>query len=205
MIEKPVRCVLLDLGGVVLDINPPKVFSAWADSAGVDERIFYEGWTIDDAYKKHEVGAIGFAEYAQAQADLLNVSMPLDSWLAGWNELWEGPIEITQELLPAVTQNYPTYALSNTNAAHADSFLNLYGDALSHFRELYLSHEIAARKPDSAAYLKVCDAMGFAPEEVLFLDDSLENVRGAEAVGLQAGHVKRHEDIGTLLKPLVDS
>ncbi|MGH9035690.1 MAG: HAD-IA family hydrolase [Acidimicrobiia bacterium] len=43
-------------------------------------------------------------------------------------------------------------------------------------------------KPDPGAYGLALDALGLAPERVLFVDDQPTNVSGAEAVGIPAVH-----------------
>ena len=40
------------------------------------------------------------------------------------------------------------------------------------------------RKPDPQAYLIAAEALGAAPEQVVFLDDTPECARGARAVGM---------------------
>ena len=57
---------------------------------------------------------------------------------------------------------------------------------LRHFSHLTWSCELGMVKPDAAIYLHTCEKLGIAPGEALFLDDKLENVRGAEAAGLLA-------------------
>jgi putative hydrolase of the HAD superfamily len=46
------------------------------------------------------------------------------------------------------------------------------------------STEVGARKPDPAAYLAAADALGVAPETIVFLDDTPECVEGARRVGM---------------------
>ena len=48
------------------------------------------------------------------------------------------------------------------------------------------SCELGIAKPDPAIYMHTCEKLGVAPPEALFLDDKPENIRAAEAVGLQA-------------------
>jgi len=48
------------------------------------------------------------------------------------------------------------------------------------------SHEVGHLKPEPAAYRIVCERLGVAPAEVLFLDDVQANVDGARAVGMRA-------------------
>ena len=57
---------------------------------------------------------------------------------------------------------------------------------LATFNQLTWSCELGIAKPDPAIYAFTCDRLGVRPDEALFLDDKLENIRGAEAFGLQA-------------------
>ena len=52
------HAVLLDLGGVIMDIDPRACFVSWARAAGVDIAAIAARWSVDDAYKAFEVGAL---------------------------------------------------------------------------------------------------------------------------------------------------
>lgn len=54
------------------------------------------------------------------------------------------------------------------------------------------SWEVGLRKPNPAAYHLVCERLGTAPAETLFLDDFEPMVVGARAAGLHAVHVRDH-------------
>ncbi len=43
--------------------------------------------------------------------------------------------------------------------------------------------------------------IGVPPADILFLDDTLENVEGARAAGLRAVHVKGPQDVRDALRP----
>ena len=51
------------------------------------------------------------------------------------------------------------------------------------------------RKPEARAYLRVAEAIGVAPREILFFDDLEENVAASRAVGYQAVQVRGPRDI----------
>ena len=57
---------------------------------------------------------------------------------------------------------------------------------LANFNQLTWSCDLGIAKPDPAIYAFTCDRLGVRPDEALFLDDKIENIRGAEAFGLQA-------------------
>jgi putative hydrolase of the HAD superfamily len=55
----------------------------------------------------------------------------------------------------------------------------------TYFQQVFLSHEIGKRKPHPETFLWTCNQMGFAPKDVLFIDDSPQHIEGAQAAGLQ--------------------
>lgn len=197
------KAVLLDLGGVVLGINVAQVFQTWAARAGVTADHFKHNWIMDEAYELHETGDIDFVEYARRQAQHFAVDMPISDWQVGWNAIWTEPYAQVVSLLPKVAQRFELYAFSNTNAVHAESFLNRYPDALAHFNTLFLSHEIGVRKPHPQAFRYVCDLIDIQPQEVLFIDDNADNINGARTAGLDAHHLHKESDIAQKLRHLL--
>jgi putative hydrolase of the HAD superfamily len=63
-----------------------------------------------------------------------------------------------------------------------------------------VSSEIGKRKPEPAAFHTISCEIGVKPENILFFDDSLENIVGAKKVGMQTVHVKSPKDIEIGLK-----
>ncbi len=183
------RALLFDLGGVVLKLRPRDCFEHWAACANVPVAQLAARFGIDDAYKEHETGAIGFAQYARRLGARLGIELPAEEWRRGWNALFAGCFEAVVERLPRAAQTLPTYAFTNTNAEHQAAWQTRHGECLGAFEKIYASWQIGRRKPDRDAFLWVAGDMGVAPADILFLDDSAENVDGARAAGLQAVHV----------------
>ena len=61
------------------------------------------------------------------------------------------------------------------------------------------SELVFVRKPDPEAFAEVARRMGVTPEEVLFFDDTEENVIGARAAGLRAVLFRTVEDASAAL------
>ena len=57
---------------------------------------------------------------------------------------------------------------------------------LHFFESVVDSCQVGMRKPDPDIYVFVCNQLGLAPKDCLFLDDHPDNIRGALAVGLDA-------------------
>ncbi|MES5824702.1 HAD family phosphatase [Streptomyces sp. RG80] len=82
--------------------------------------------------------------------------------------------------------------LSNIPADHADAFLAAQ-PWLHDLDHLAFSGKIGAAKPDPAAFRHSVVALQSAPADFLFVDDREENVRAAQAVGMN-GHVFQSQD-----------
>jgi len=67
-------------------------------------------------------------------------------------------------------------------------------------RRVLCSAALGVRKPDPAAYLAACAALGCAPERSLFVDHLFRNVQGAREAGLQADTAFHAQSLRRLLK-----
>ena len=180
------KAVLLDLGGVVLDIDPSGCFASWAHAADVEIAAIAARWAVDDAYKAFEVGAIDFAEYTESLSRRLGITLTQAQWRAGWNELLRGPFADVAQVLPEIA--LPLYAFSNTNPVHQAVWQIQLADCLVHFSKVFTSWEMGMRKPSVESYLRVAADIRVAPDDILFIDDNRENVAGARTAGLDARH-----------------
>ncbi|MDE0659018.1 MAG: HAD family phosphatase [Gammaproteobacteria bacterium] len=197
------HAVLLDLGGVIVDIDPLACFDSWAQAAGVDVGAIAPRWAVDDAYKAFEVGAIDFDGYLDSLSRRLGISLTRTQWQTGWNELLRDLFEDVARLLPLVAAELPLYVFSNTNPVHQEAWLSRFASALTPIRKIYTSWEVALRKPNVEAYLAVADDIGVAPTDILFVDDNAENVAGGKAAGLDARLVRTPAETVALLRGLL--
>ncbi|HSX25813.1 MAG TPA: acireductone synthase [Chlamydiales bacterium] len=79
----------------------------------------------------------------------------------------------------------PLYVYSS-GSVHAQKLLfshSNYGD-ITPFFSGYFDTKVGIKK-ESASYTAIAEKMGLAPEEVLFLTDSMDEVKAAKAVGMQ--------------------
>ncbi len=196
------RALLLDLGNVVLEVDFRRTFRYWASHANVEVQQLYERWQADRAYEQHELGAIDFSTYVEGLGDRLGISLPMQHWLQGWNDLFVGPYVRVQDRLPALSQKIPLFAFTNTNPTHQATWSSRYPQAIRHFRNIYVSSDIGHRKPYVSAYLHVAADMGYRPEQIVFVDDNEENVAGALDAGMQARWVGSEADVVEILDEL---
>jgi FMN phosphatase YigB (HAD superfamily) len=194
--------LLFDLGRVVLDVDFNKTLKCWAGHAGCAPADLLARFLRDDAYKRHERGAISDAEFFAALRTSLGIELSDAQFIEGWNAIFAGEMPGIAALLARAAKRLPLYAFSNTNRAHVEHFSSVYADVLGHFRAIFLSSTIGLRKPDAAAYDHVVQAIGVPAKRIVFFDDLAENVEGAQARGLTAVHVTSPDDVAQALAAL---
>jgi HAD superfamily hydrolase (TIGR01509 family) len=191
--------LLFDLGRVIFDIDFDRALACWAGHARCDRTSLGARFSHDEAYKRHEVGAIDEVAYFAALAASLGIDITNEQWLEGWNAIFVGEMPGIADILAAAGRHVPLYAFTNSNRAHERYFSVRFADILGQFREVYVSSTMGMRKPDPQAFDHVVAAIGVPAERILFFDDNRENVEGARARGLKAVQVTSIADIAGAL------
>ena len=186
---------MFDLGGVVFDIDFENAFSHWATHAGVPVETIVSRYRVDEWYEQHERGEIGAAEYFDALRDSLVITISDEQFAAGWNTIFEQESAGVFELLQSLGSRIPIYAFSNSNVTHQEFWERKYVKTLGLFREVFVSCDLGLRKPEAAAFRYVVAAIDTEPENILFFDDTRENVDAARDIGMTAIHVRSVADI----------
>lgn len=134
----------------------------------------------------------------------LGVDLDDEAFLAGWNAVFVREIDEVVAALPRLARRLPLYVLSNTNQAHHAFFSRRYAGVLSHFRRVFVSHELGARKPEPRAFERVAREVGLPPGRILFFDDLPENVAGARAAGMPGVVVSSPRDFLEAVRPWLE-
>ncbi len=72
------------------------------------------------------------------------------------------------------------------------------------FNHLIISAEVGLMKPDPAIYQRVLEVIGYEAHQTVFIDDFIENVEGARAVGYHAILFQNPEQIKADLQALLN-
>ena len=194
-----VDALLFDLGGVVIDIDFDRVFARWAVHAGRDAAAIKARFRADSWYERHERSEIDAIAYFASLRSSLGIDLSDAQFLDGWEEVFVGEVAGMASLLRRAGEKRPLYVFSNTNPAHQEAWSRRYADVLGLFQRVFASSEIGKRKPDPEAFRTVAAAIGAPAARILFFDDSLENVEGSRAAGMQAVHVRSIADVEAAL------
>jgi FMN phosphatase YigB (HAD superfamily) len=103
------------------------------------------------------------------------------------------PPERTQ-VLEALQARYPLGLLSNFDSAETGMKILATHGLRPYFSPIHISEAIGYRKPRREAFLHTAEAMGVAPQDVLFIGDTFAlDVVGAKGVGMDAAWFDRQK------------
>jgi len=187
-----IKNVIFDLGGVLLNIDYGRTIEAFQKLGIQDFEKVYSQANQSNLFNDLEVGKINASVFYQGIRDLAKIDATDESIKMAWNAmLLDFPSE-RFEFLNQIKLEYNIFLLSNTNEIHLDAFDKIissghHGANLKdYFTEVYYSHEIGRRKPLEGAFDFVIEANQLKKEETIFIDDSIQHVKGAEEAGIKA-------------------
>ena len=195
MADSSTEALLFDLGGVVFDIDFESAFSCWAEHARVPVQSIQSRFCMDAWYEQHERGEIEAAEYFDALRRSLGIEISDAQFAAGWNAIFKQEFAGAFELFQSLDSRIPIYAFSNSNVMHRHLWERKYANTLALFRDVFVSCDLGLRKPEAAAFRRVMASIGAEAENILFFDDTRENVVGAREIGMSAVQVRDFADI----------
>ena len=193
--SKKIEGLLFDLGGVLIQIDFNRAFKVWEGLCDVSAEEIRGRFKMDAVYECHERGEIDATEYFAHLRKLLGVKGTDQEIAAGWNAIFGEEITQTVDYISIANKLLPSFAFTNTNAIHQAEWMLKYPSVVSVFEHIFVSSELGLRKPERAAFAAISRATQIEAENLLFFDDTLENVDGARRAGLQAVHVQSPADI----------
>jgi FMN phosphatase YigB (HAD superfamily) len=198
-----IRNILFDLGGVILDINVRATQQRFYELGLPALFMQYPENMLTDLFFKYETGKIDTIQYRNEVRRISGLELPDRDIDDAWNAMLVGiPAERTQ-LIGRLKKRYRLFMLSNTCPLHAPVFEKMYLDASGvpmHevFDGIYYSFHIGHHKPDLEAWKYVIRDARIKPEETLFLDDNIHNVKASQELGFQAIHIHERTSLTDL-------
>lgn len=196
----PIRAVLFDIGGVLLDWDPRHLYRTLIDDPEEMERFLAEvctgAWNATlDAGRSFEEACAELAAAHPDQAELVHA----------WNrqaEMIAGEVPGTADVVARLAdRGHPLYLLTNMPAHVFDERLATY-PVLQRFDGAVVSGRDGVMKPTPEAFALVAGRFGLDPATTLFVDDSPGNVSGARAAGYRAHHFTGAEPLADELRSL---
>lgn len=206
--QQKIKNVILDLGGVLVDINPEKTYEAIKRIFRPDVLIDVSWDNLPEIVVAMETGKWTQEKFMDTMMEACRPDVTPDQMLEAWCAMLLDFKLIRLDMVRQLRQKYRLFLLSNTNVFHANSFEDKfhqqYGFPLADlFSTVYYSHEIGYRKPNGEAFTHVLNDAGLLPGETVMVDDRADNCSAAELVGMQSIKVPDNSGLEAIIDQLV--
>jgi glucose-1-phosphatase len=195
------KLVVFDVGGVFIDLDLAARNAILASGGrwapGQPAPVALAGLNRD-----YRLGRISDEVYVDGASQQYGISHH-DVYRAE-TALLKGVLQPMADLVPVLRATHRVVCLSNTQAIHWRHILDHMLGA-DFFDACYLSHDMGLEKPDPAIYRKLAQEEAVSGEDIVFVDDTAENVEAALALGWRHSlhHVAPDQTIATI-KGLLD-
>jgi len=186
-----IRHIILDFGGVLLNIDYARTEKAFIDLGISDFGEKYSQLQQTELFNQLETGKIKEEQFVSAlknmSAKTLSDHQIIDAWNAMLLDLPLRRLQILQQL----QLHFDLFLLSNTNIIHEAAFNKIlkaqtgFSSMSVFFDRVYFSHHLGLRKPDKAIFELILDQNNLRAEKTLFVDDSPQHIETAKALGIQ--------------------
>ncbi len=184
-LNNAVRAVIWDMGGVLVRNMAPEARMRLAEKYGITEPQLENLVFANPVSAKATLGQASVEDLWEYVARTLNVQrQELPAFVA---DFWSSD-RVDEELLDFIQTlhaRYKTGLLSNAFGDTRPSVSLRFPRLLKVFDVSLFSAEEGCAKPDPQFYRLMLERLGIKADEAIFVDDFIENVEGACALGIR--------------------
>ena len=170
------KAIIFDFVGVLAVKSESHVSDDISES--IDAKI---GSVVDDDKFRTDV----MKEYRISSKEFDEVIEKIAGKYAPYKPLWD--------ILPALKSKYKLCIINNGTAFTLPTFKKTF--QIDDYFDVFLSSAVEGlRKPDPRIYKLAIDRLGVKPNDVLFMDDSLQNIDAAKGIGIETIYWKTPEE-----------
>lgn len=200
-----IKAVIFDMGGVLVDLDMGRCMDSFRKIGFPEFCDFLDMCHQKGLLSDFEEGKLDEEEFISKCFAICRNKISGEQVKDALNSLCVGIPREKADFVRELSGKYPLYALSNNNPFCAAEFVRegaevglVFKDC---FRECFFSYRMKMLKPSREIYLEVLRRIGLPPEELLFIDDSEDNVKAAAELGIVSALYKP----GTSLRDFVNS
>ncbi len=182
-----IKTIIFDLGGVIVELDFSRFFKDIIEISPLNtpnSSLLLEFWRQSDIYHQGKMTNKEF--YSQAcellQTCVLNQEQFFDSFNSVISHVKEDFLALIKNLKEQ--NKIKLLCLSNVNSSHWHYLLEQNKEIVELFDELILSFEVHMTKPDPRLFKLAIQKAECKPEEIVFIDDGLNNIRSARELGI---------------------
>ena len=178
-----IKNVIFDMGGVLLRFDREYFLTA-AGVAEADRKLLLNNVYLSVEWARMDRGSMTEAEAAESMCR--HVPERLHEKVHELVDRWDRPIlpiegmaQLVRELKEA---GYGIYLLSNASYRQHEYWPRVPGN--EYFDGTLISADVKLVKPEAEVYRLLYKTFSLVPEECVFIDDSTQNIEGAERTGM---------------------
>ncbi len=178
------KAVIFDFGRVISAQKPPSLFASYERDLGLEAGTINTIMFESEVWKDTLSGRMTYDQFWQSIGPSLGLRSP--SAIVDFQRRYHGDEKINQEvaeIIMGLRRRCKLAVLSNAPAG-LSHWLADWG-ILHWFDEVFCSGDEGLVKPDPRTFQTVLRRLAVEPEAAVFVDDTLEHVRAAEALGVQ--------------------
>jgi len=186
MMTQP-KAVVFDIGRVLVQWRIASLYEKLIpDPARLDwflSHVVTEAW-----HGQHDAGKPFAQMIEELSAQFPEERALIEAYAPRWLECVPGPIAGTPGIVRALDERgVPLFSITNFGVDAWAMFRPTF-PVLDHFRDIVVSGHERLIKPDAAIFDLAARRFGYAPADMLFIDDNADNISAAAALGWQVHH-----------------
>lgn len=194
---KNIRHIILDFGGVIINIDYKKTEQAFIDLGITDFAERYSQMQQTEIFDELETGKIDKQAFISAIRKMSGKDISDQQIIDAWDAmLLDIPLRRLQ-ILQQLQLHFDLFLLSNTNEIHEEAFNKIlksqcgFNSMAVFFDKVYFSHRVGLRKPNKEIFQLILDQTGIDPAKTLFVDDSPQHIEAAKTLGIQTIYLEK--------------
>lgn len=187
-----IKTIIFDQGGILLNINYLLTDNAFKALGASNFDEIYSQKKQTQLFDLYDTGRISSEEFRNTLKKLLHISHITDEdFDTAWNAMLLDLPMRRLNYIDQLRELYSTMIFSNANEIHmieAEKIFERDTGAKSiahHFDNVYYSHLCGFRKPYVESFVRILRENNLDPQETLFIDDSIQHIKGASTAGMK--------------------
>jgi epoxide hydrolase-like predicted phosphatase len=185
-----IKAVVFDLGGVFASDPTPPTCRKLSMITGIEYKKLYN--ILKDNKDDFERGKQSINVFWKSVRNILKSDFDIDE-IEKYYIKSLVPLRRMVILVKRLRKKYKVGMLSNTETENFTFWRKRYSfDKI--FDVIVTSFETGSRKPEEKIYKIAIKELDVKPNEIVFIDNQIKNVKGASRLGIHTIHYKSYED-----------
>lgn len=190
--------IVFDLGNVLFKFEPDKILDSLFNDYHTKEKLKQSVFKTT-IWRELDRGSLSLFQakklFIDKNPDLKDeIEILLDNW-----KNFLHPIDENVKLLPELKKNNRLYILSNFHEEAFNYITNKYS-FFELFDGMVVSYKVKLIKPERKIYEILLSRYSLIPEDTIFVDDTEENIKAAQELGIKGLLYKSELSLEDLFK-----